>query len=67
MMQHRMVRNYAALEWNLQSDRIRITRIGRGVPVLGRSSIVRSNDQPILPTLDPGLPCRVWESDVRQA
>lgn len=67
MMQHRMVRNYAALEWNLQNDRIRITRIGRSVPVLGRSSIVRSNDQPILPTLDPGLPCRVWESDVHQA
>jgi hypothetical protein len=62
-----MVRNYAALEWDLQSDRRGITRIGRGVPVLGRSSVVRSNDQPILPALDPSLPCRVWESDVRQA
>jgi hypothetical protein len=62
-----MVRNYAALEWDLQSDRSGITRIGRGVPVVGHSSVIGSNDQPVLPTLDPNLPCRVWESDVRQA
>lgn len=66
-MQHRMVRNHATLEWNLQNDRIRVTRIGGDVPVLGHSGIVRSNDQPVFPTLDPHLACRVWESDVRQA
>ena len=66
-MQQRMIRNHTTLERNLQNDRIRITRVGGDVPVLGHSSIVRSNDQPVFPTLDPRLPCRVWESDVRQA
>jgi hypothetical protein len=66
-MQQRMIRNHTTLERNLQNDRICVTRIGGDVPVLGHSSIVRSNDQPVFPTLDPRLPCRVWESDVRQA
>ena len=65
MMQHRMIRNYTTLEWSLQSDRIRITGICRDVPVRGHSSIVRSDDQSILATLNPDFPCCIWESDVR--
>jgi hypothetical protein len=65
-MQHCVLRNDAIQERHLQRDRICITRIGRGVPVLRHSSIIHRDNQPILPTLDPDLVGRVWESDVSE-
>ncbi len=64
-MQYRMIWAHTTSEWHLQCDSISVTWICRNMSILGYSSIVHRNNQPILASLDPYLSGGVWESDVR--